>query len=73
MLTVVGEFVGDDCVEGRAVVNKEYPNSGVIIFQVGEGVMKGGSDGVRGGSVMLVGVVQRVYSVRNIALNVGLK
>ncbi len=33
----VGEFMGDDRVEGGAVVNKEHPNVGVLIFQVREG------------------------------------
>ena len=42
----VDEFVGDDCVESRAVVYKERPNVGVFVFQVGEGIVEDGSDSV---------------------------
>ena len=50
----MGKFVGDNRVEGRAVVYKEHPDVGVFIFQVGEGDVKGGSDGVGGRPVVPV-------------------
>ena len=42
----VGEFVGDDSIEGRAVVHKEHPDVGVFVFQMGEGIVESSSDSV---------------------------
>ncbi len=42
----MGEFMGDDCVEGRTVVNKEHPAVGVLFFQMREGNMEGSGNGV---------------------------
>lgn len=53
------------------VVYKEYPDVGVFIFQVGEGNMKGSSNGIGGGPVGPVGILQGVCSVQYAALNVG--
>ena len=43
---VVGEFVGDDCVEDGAVVHTEHTDAGVFIFQVGEGIVENRSDNI---------------------------
>ncbi len=42
----MGEFMGDDRVEGGAEVDKEHPNISVLIFQVKEGNMESNSNGV---------------------------
>lgn len=43
---LVVKFVGDDRVEGGAVVHKEHPDVGVFIFQVGQGIVEEGCDGI---------------------------
>ncbi len=42
----MGQFTGDDLVEGGVVVDKEHPDVGVLIFQVREGNMESSSNGV---------------------------
>lgn len=40
----VGVYVGFDCVEGGALIHKEPPDVGVLIFQVEEGIVENSSD-----------------------------
>ena len=46
MQTKCKKFVGGDHIEGGTVVNKEYPDVGVFVFQVGKGVLEGGRNGI---------------------------
>lgn len=39
----VSEFVGDDRIKGRGLVNKEHPDLGVFVFQVGGGIVEDSS------------------------------
>ena len=63
--------MGDDCIEGGAVIHKERPDVGVFIFQMGEGIVENSSDSIRGGPVGPVGILQGVQGVWYAALNVG--
>ena len=68
LVHVAGEFVGDDCVEGGAVVHKEHLDIGVFIFPVGEGIVEHSSDSAWCRPVGPAGVLQDVLHA---ALNVG--
>lgn len=40
----VDSLYGFDCVEGGALIHKEPPDVGVLIFQVEEGIVENSSD-----------------------------
>lgn len=46
ILTGCGELVRDDCAEGGAVINEQYSDISVLIFQVGEGDMESCSNSI---------------------------
>lgn len=54
------ELVVDDCIKGGDVVDKEHPDIGILVLQVGKGNVPGCRDGVRGGSVGAVCILKGI-------------